>query len=107
MPTEKILQELARYKIGTFAHIIHRHSLLRPEKEAFVYGSERINYTEFNARVNSLVHALQELGVNKGDAIGILSWNCLDYVIVYGAATAASFIRGGGRLSTESPEHTP
>lgn len=92
MPTRYILQELSRYKIGTFAHIIHRHALLRPDKEAFVYKSERITYSEFNARVNSLVHALQAMGVNKGDSIGIVSWNCLDYVIVYGAAMKGGFV---------------
>ncbi len=101
MPTRYILQELSRYKIGTFAHIIHRHALLRPDKEAFVYQSERITYAEFNARVNSLVHALQAMGVNKGDSIGILSWNCLDYLIVYGAA-----MKGGYILSRFNPRLT-
>ena len=92
MPTRNILRELSQYKIGTFAHIIHRHALLYPDKEAFVYGSERITFSEFNARVNSLVHALQTMGVKKGDTIGILSWNCLGYVEVYGAAMKGGFI---------------
>jgi long-chain acyl-CoA synthetase len=98
MPTGKILQELARYKIGTFAYIIHRHSLLRPKAEAYVYQDIRMTYAEYNARVNSLVHALQKLGVNKGDSIGLLSWNCLEYAIVYGAA-----MKGGYILSRFSP----
>jgi len=98
MPAGNILKELSRYQIGTFAHIVHRHSLLRPDKPAFVYGQERLTYAEFNARVNSLVHALQELGVNKGDPIGILSWNCLEYAIVYGAA-----MKGGYILSRFNP----
>jgi long-chain acyl-CoA synthetase len=103
MPKGKILKELARYKIGTFAHIIHRHSLLRPDKEAYVYGDKRITYAEYNARVNSLVNALQKLGVNKGDGIGLLSWNCLDYVIVYGAAMKGGYIlsRFNPRLGAE------
>jgi len=98
MPTGKILKELSRYKIGTFAYIIHRHSLLRPDAEAYVYGEERVTYAEFNARVNSLVHALQELGLSKGDPIGLLSWNCLEYAIVYGAA-----MKGGYLLSRFNP----
>ena len=98
MPAGKILKELARYKIGTFAHIVHRHSLLRPEAEAYVYQDERLTYAEFNAKVNSLVHALQELGVNKGSSIGVLSWNCLEYAIVYGAA-----MKGGYLLSRFNP----
>lgn len=98
MPTGQILKELSRYKIGTFAHIIHRHSLLRPDKEAFVYGTQRLTYAEFNAKVNSLIHALQKLGINKGDPIGLLSWNCLDYAIIYGAA-----MKGGYLLSRFNP----
>jgi len=92
MPTRNILRELSQYKIGTFAHIIHRHALLHPDKEAFVYGSERITFSEFNARANSLIHALQAMGVKKGDVIGILSWNCLGYTEFYGAAMKGGFI---------------
>jgi len=92
MPTRNILSELSRYKIGTFAHIIHRHALLHPDKEAFVYGPARITFSEFNARVNSLIHALQAMGVKKGDLIGILSWNCLGYIEAYGAAMKGGFI---------------
>ena len=92
MTSGMILKEMSRYKIGTYAYILHRHALLRPDQEAFIYGSERITYAELNARVNSLVHALQKMGVKKGDGIGILSWNCLDYVVVYGAAMKGGFV---------------
>ena len=107
MPEKYILRELSRYKIGTFAYIIHRHALLRPDKEAYVYGAERLTYAEYNGKVNSLVNALQELGVNKGDPIGILSWNCLDYVIVYGVAMKGGYIlsRFNPRLGAEELEH--
>jgi long-chain acyl-CoA synthetase len=92
MPTRNLLSELSRYKIGTFAHIIHRHALLLPDQEAFVHGLQRITFAQFNARVNSLVHALQTMGANKGDVIGILSWNCLEYADIYGAAMKGGFI---------------
>jgi long-chain acyl-CoA synthetase len=87
-----ILRELSRYKIGTYADIMYRNSLIYPDKEAFIYGSERITFAEYNARVNSLIHALQAAGVKKGDVIGILSWNCLEYTDVYGAAMKGGFI---------------
>ncbi len=107
MPEGLILKELSRYKTGTFAHIIHRHSLLRPDKEAYVYGDQRVTYAEFNAKVNRLVNALLKLGVKKGDAIGILSWNCLDYAIVYGAAMKGGFTlsRFNPRLGVEELEY--
>jgi len=87
-----ILRELCQHKIGTYAHIIHRNALLCPNQEAFVYGDTRVTFPEFNARVNSLVHALWSMGVKKGDVIGILSWNCLQFADVYGTAMKGGFI---------------
>lgn len=87
-----LLKELSRYNAGTYVDIIYRNALLYPNQEAFVYGDTRITFSEFNTRVNKLVHALHEMGVKKGDVLGILSWNCLDYVEVYGAAMKGGFI---------------
>lgn len=92
MEGKLILKELCRYRIGTWADIIYRNALLYPEDEAFIYGKERITFAQFNARVNKLIHALSSLGVKKGDGIGILSWNCLEYADVYGAAMKGGFI---------------
>ena len=87
-----LLKELCKYDIGTWADIIYRNALLYPAYEAFVYGKERITFPQFNARVNRLIHALRSLGVKKGDGIGILSWDCLEYADVYGAAMKGRFI---------------
>jgi long-chain acyl-CoA synthetase len=92
MPPRLILRELSRYKIGTFADIIYRNALLLPHREAFIYGSERITFSQFNSRVNSLIHALLSMEVKKGDVIGVLSWNCLEYADVYGTAMKGGFI---------------
>ena len=68
--TEKlVLKELCRYNIGTFADIIYRNALLHSDEEAFVYDSERITFAKFNARVNSLIHALGSSKVKKGDVV--------------------------------------
>jgi acyl-CoA synthetase (AMP-forming)/AMP-acid ligase II len=90
--TKFILKELSRYKIGTYADIIYRNALLYSDEEAFKYGSERVTFAQFNARVNSLIRALKSIGVKKGDVLGILSWNCLEYTDVYGAAMKGGFI---------------
>jgi long-chain acyl-CoA synthetase len=92
MPTKLILKELSRYKIGTYADIIYRNALLYADEEAFKYGLERLTFAEFNTRVNSLIHALQSMEAKKGDVLGILSWNCLEYADVYGAAMKGGFI---------------
>ena len=92
MTDKRIMKELSRYPIGTYADIIYRNALLHSEKEAFIYGSKRVTFSEFNDRVNSLVHALKEMGLEKGDGIGILSWNCLECTDVAGAAMKGGFI---------------
>ena len=92
MSDKLILRELSRYRLGTFADIVYRNALLHSEREAFVYGAERITFREFNSRANRLIHALMTLGIKEGDVIGILSWNCLEYADVYGAAMKGGFI---------------
>lgn len=92
MSDKFILRELCRYSRDTFADIIYRNALLHADEEAFVCGDHRITFAMFNARVNSLIHGLCSLKVKKGDVLGILSWNCLEYPHVYGAAMKGGFI---------------
>ena len=92
MAKKFLLSELCRYPLGTFADIVYRNALLYPDREAFVCGSERISFQQFNKRVNGLVHGLHALGIHKGDIIGILSWNRLEYPEVFGAAMKGGFV---------------
>jgi long-chain acyl-CoA synthetase len=92
MPDRFVLGDLSRYPLGTFADIINRNALLHADEEAFVCGAQRVTFAQFNERVNRLIHALSSLGVRKGDVIGMLSWNCLEYVDFYGAAMKGGFI---------------
>jgi len=92
MSDRLVLRELSRYPLGTFADIIYRNAILYPDSEAFVCGSTRTSFKHFNENVNRLIHGLQALGIQKGDVIGILSWNRLEYPEVFGAAMKGGFI---------------
>ena len=92
MSNKLLLKELSRYQLGTFADIIYRNAILYPENEAFVCGSERISFKDFNERVNRLIHGLKGLDIQKGEVIGILSWNCLQYTEVFGAAMKGAYV---------------
>jgi fatty-acyl-CoA synthase len=59
---------------------------LTPTKDAVVDGKRRVNYHQLNERVNRLCGALLEMGLQGGDRIGILSYNCLEFVEVIMAA---------------------
>ncbi len=92
MKTRYVLRELSRYQIGTFADIIYRNALLYPDSEAFVCGSKRATFGSFNEAVNRLIHGLEKSGMQRGEVIGILSWNRLEYAEVFGAAMKAGFV---------------
>jgi long-chain acyl-CoA synthetase len=92
MGQKKILKELSRYKIGTCAEMIYRNALFYPERECITSNQTRLTFAQFNARVNRLVNALSDAGLKKGDVIGVLSWNSVRYLELFGAAMKGGFI---------------
>ena len=69
-----------------------KRALLTPDKEAVVEGERRLNYHQLNRRVNRLASALQASGLQLGDRISILSYNCLEFVEVIMAAAKLGLI---------------
>ena len=65
MSKKLVLKELSRHNIGTYADIIYRNALLYSGEMAFKYGSEMVTFAGFNVRVNSLIHALQSMGLRR------------------------------------------
>jgi len=51
-----------------------------------------------------LIHALQSLGVRKGEVLGVLSWNCLEYTDVYGAGMKGGYIASPYNARLQSAE---
>jgi acyl-CoA synthetase (AMP-forming)/AMP-acid ligase II len=89
---EAILKASCRYKEGLLGDIILRNALFYPDRVAFIYGDRRTTFGQYNKRVNSLIHALHDMGVKKGDVLGVLSWNCTEYTDLFGAAEKGGFI---------------
>ncbi|UCB50790.1 MAG: AMP-binding protein, partial [Deltaproteobacteria bacterium] len=89
---EAILKASCRYKVGLLGDIILRNASFFPDRVAFICGDQKITFGEYNKRVNRLIHALHDLGVKKGEVLGILSWNCTEYTFPFGAAEKGGFI---------------
>jgi acyl-CoA synthetase (AMP-forming)/AMP-acid ligase II len=47
-----------------------------PDHVAMIYGEERLTFREVNQRANQFVNGLFDLGLKKGDRIGVLLKNC-------------------------------
>jgi fatty-acyl-CoA synthase len=69
-----------------------KRALLTPDKEALVQGEKRLNYKQLNRRVNRLAASLQASGLQLGDRISILSYNCIEFVEVIMAAAKLGLI---------------
>jgi fatty-acyl-CoA synthase len=69
-----------------------RREFLTPEKEAVVDTDRRLSYRDLNRRVNRLAGALQGLGLKSGDRIGMLAYNCLEFLETIMAAAKLGLI---------------
>ncbi len=65
--------------IGVFLANRARRS---PNQEALVdlASGERFDFQQLNRRVNALADALRGRGINKGDRVGLLMFNCTEFV---------------------------
>jgi acyl-CoA synthetase (AMP-forming)/AMP-acid ligase II len=47
-----------------------------PNNLAVAYGNLKMNYVQFNGRVNRLANALRRLGIQKGENVAVIQYNC-------------------------------
>ena len=78
-----------------------------PQKEVLILGESRDNYRQFGNKVDALAAGLQQLGVEKGDRIGIILPTCVEVIYAYFAIfkIGASFIPINPELRTFEIKH--
>ena len=54
-----------------------------PDRDCIVFEGKRSTYAQVNERVNRLANALTQMGIRKGDRVGILHVNCSQYIETY------------------------
>jgi long-chain acyl-CoA synthetase len=72
----------------TLRDMIEDNARRYPDKTAFIFEDRRHTFKEVNDRINSLVNALADLGIGRGDRVGILARNCSQYFEVLGLSKA-------------------
>jgi long-chain acyl-CoA synthetase len=60
-----------------------------PNRPAIVYGDQVLSYAEANAQANSLAAGLLRLGLQRGDRVAVLMWNCPQLLLSYFATWKA------------------
>ena len=66
---------------------IRKWSELCPNKVAVVDNGREFTYLELNKRCNQVAHFLLKKGIGKGDRVGVLLYNCRQYLEIYFALT--------------------
>ena len=70
----------------TIYDMIVRNARLFANGEAWVFAHRRVTFQQFLTEINRLSYGLKKLGLRKGDRLGVLSQNCYEFVLLYGAA---------------------
>lgn len=78
-------------------HFLERHAQATPEHPACIHGEETLSYAELDRAANRVAHMLRELGVRRGDRVGLMIENSSAYLAAYygilkcGAVTVATY----------------
>jgi acyl-CoA synthetase (AMP-forming)/AMP-acid ligase II len=78
----------------TFYHLICRNAVSFKGCQAMLEAEDGLglNFDQYKGRVDQLAAGLQGAGVTKGDRIGVLAKNNLEYFALFGAAAALGAI---------------
>ena len=72
----------------TLKEMINNNAQRYGDRTAFVFEGTSYTFGQVNRRINSLLNGLSDLGVRKGDRVGILAYNCPQCFEVFGLSKA-------------------
>jgi long-chain acyl-CoA synthetase len=93
----------------TIYDVINRNARCFGKKPAWLEVSDgrEVTFGQLKEKVDHLAKGLQDVGLKKGDRIGVLGKNSLEYFLLYGAASALGLIviAINWRLSADEAEN--
>jgi acyl-CoA synthetase (AMP-forming)/AMP-acid ligase II len=88
------MNKILRPVSDTLGNLLDELAARHPEKEAIVFGRQRISYKNLQDKANTLACSLIDLGVKPGDRVALLAPNRPEWII----ATFAIAKIGGNHL---------
>ncbi|MDY7038673.1 MAG: AMP-binding protein [Thermodesulfobacteriota bacterium] len=70
----------------TIYNVIRRNARIYGDRPAWVYEEQRVTHQQFLEKVDQLACGLLGAGLERGDRIGVLAQNSLEFVYLYAAA---------------------
>ena len=85
-------------------HFLEKPASIHPQKIAVTHGQRKISYSQLNHRANQIANFLMRNKIRKGERIGILFKNSIEYITVYfGVLKSGAIVVP---LNTENPAET-
>lgn len=79
-------------KLLTLADAVATHARLTPNKLGVRDSRRALTYAQWNTRVRKLSDGLRALGLEKGDRVALLAYNCLEWMEIYAALAHAGLV---------------
>ncbi len=76
----------------TIGETIKTFAERRPNKIATLDKNRKITFKEWNERANKIANSLKGLGIEKGDRVAVLAYNCIEWMEIYAASAKGGFI---------------
>lgn len=91
----------------TLYSVFERNAKVYGNRDAWVCGEQRLTHKQYLEEVNKLAKGLLEQGIKKGDRIGVLAQNSIEYALLYGACaqTGTILLPVNWRLQAEEIEY--
>lgn len=70
----------------TIYDFICRNAQLYPNHESVIFKDIRLSYKQYKEKCDQLAAGLIRSGIEKGDRLGVVAQNCLEFMLLYGAA---------------------
>ena len=74
---------LAPYSTYPLQHVLSSTANRLPQKPAIIDGDHVYSYQQLEMYSNRFAAALAKLGVSKGDRVGLLAPNCVEFEIAF------------------------
>ena len=71
---------------------LRAHARVYPDRPGARDLSRSMTFREWNARSCRLANALLGLGLQKGDRVAVLAYNCVEWMEIYAAAAKAGLV---------------
>ncbi|MFZ5585483.1 MAG: class I adenylate-forming enzyme family protein [Thermodesulfobacteriota bacterium] len=72
--------------------VLRINATLYPDKEGAADLYRSLTFKQWNERCNRLANGLMARGLQKGDRVAVLAYNCLEWMEIYGAAAKMGLI---------------